>query len=60
MKSVPFRELKVGDEFTYKDNNYVKANQIKISCCKFTNAYLVDNNKKKIGLKPQEMVEVQD
>lgn len=58
MKSVAFTTLKEGDTFTYKNTEYVKTATVKISCCKFTNAYQLADNKRKIGLKPQDLVEI--
>lgn len=60
MKSVPFSSVKVNDTFTYKGSDYVKLQTNKISCCKFTNAHLVGNPNKKIGVKPTEQVEVSE
>lgn len=60
MKSVPFNEVQVGQTFTYNGNEYVKIENKKINCCRFTNAHLVGDENQKIGVKPIENVEVSE
>lgn len=60
MKQVPFNEVALDQRFTYKNIEYIKENQVRVSCCRFTNAHAVGNANQKIGIKPSEMVEVDD
>lgn len=51
-----FSDLKVGDQFTYKNVQYTKIQPQKISCCKVLNALNISNNQK-VMIKPIENVE---
>lgn len=58
MKSVAFKDLVVGAVFTYKNNEYIKVDMKKITCCKFVNAKLKADPKQEIGVSPQQKVEI--
>lgn len=60
MKTVPFSEVAVGSTFTVNGKEYTKVDRVKISCCRFFNATLVSDPTNKIGIKPQDMVEVSE
>lgn len=60
MKEVRFENVAVGNVFTYSGQKWIKTEKVKISCCKFNNAVGADNPKNKIGIKPQEIVEVSE
>ncbi len=60
MKQVPFSEVALGQRFVYKNFEYIKIEQKRISCCKFTNAHIVGDLNQKIGIKPVETVEVDE
>jgi len=60
MKQVPFSEVALGQRFVYQNMEYIKIEQKRISCCKFTNCHAVGNTNQKIGIKPAETVEVDE
>lgn len=58
MKQVAFSELAVGSEFVHAGTTWVKVNEHRINCCKFTNAMAKDDNARLIGFKGNDTVEV--
>ena len=58
MKEVVFSDVSVNQKFTYENNEYIKTDQKKISCCKFINAHLVGNTNQTIGIRPNQTVKV--
>ena len=58
MKTVPFSEVAVGAKFLYNNNEYVKINAVKISCCKSINAHAVSNPQSKIFVNPNSQVNI--
>ena len=60
MKQVPFESIAVGSKFVYSGTEWSKTEKVKISCCKFNNAVSTSDPKNKIGIKPQEIVEVSE
>lgn len=38
-----FAELNVGDRFTFNNKEFVKVQELRISCCKVINAQAIDN-----------------
>lgn len=58
MKKVAFKEVPVGGEFTHANTVWVKVEERRITCCKFTNAKAKDDNNRKIGFKAGDLVEV--
>lgn len=58
MKQVPFSQVELNQRFVYKNSEYIKIEQKRVSCCRFTNAHIVGDVNQKIGIRPQEVVEV--
>jgi hypothetical protein len=53
-----FSELAVGDRFTMNGKEYVKSQEIRISCCQRINAHAISNSSEKIKVEPTTMVTV--
>jgi hypothetical protein len=53
-----FETLQVGDRFTLNNKEYVKTQDIRISCCKTVNAKASDNSSHAIYVQPTSMVTV--
>lgn len=51
-----FQELNVGDRFFLENKEYIKQQDVRISCCKTVNAYAVDNNGDRLYVQPTSMV----
>jgi hypothetical protein len=60
MKEVKFDVVAVGSQFLYNGEEWTKTEKVKINCCKFNNAVSVSDSNKKVGVKPQEIVEVSE
>lgn len=53
---VKLSELKPGDRFKVNGSVYVKTDEVKVSCCKSINCYLLDNNSQKTYFAPNTLV----
>jgi hypothetical protein len=53
-----FGELSVGDRFTFNGQEFIKTNDIRISCCKTVNACAVNNRDNTIYVQPSSEVRV--
>jgi hypothetical protein len=60
MTTKQFKELKVGDTFTFNNIEYVRIADEKISCCRSNNAALVSEAKTKSFVPPLSEVQVND
>jgi hypothetical protein len=58
MTKVTFDKVAIGSTFTYKNGTYVKTETRKVSCCKFNNAYSTTDKNTRIGIRPNEVVEI--
>ena len=55
-----FQEIAVGKNFKLNNEQYVKMNTVKISCCKSANCYVATNHKSQHFIRPDQNVEVSD
>ena len=53
-----FETLQVGDRFYLNDREYVKTQDIRVSCCKTINAKEVTNSSNTLYIQPTTMVTV--
>jgi hypothetical protein len=53
-------ELKNGDRFEVNGSTYVKTDEVRISCCKSVNCYMLDNNSQKTYFAPTTTVKKVD
>ena len=53
-----FETLQVGDRFTLNGKEYVKTQDIRVSCCKTINAKEVANSSNTLYVQPTSMVTV--
>jgi len=53
-----FAEVRVGDKFNLNGTEYVKIENVRVSCCQSINAYLVDNNTARIFVQDNTVVSV--
>ena len=53
---VKLSELNTGDRFQVNGSTYVKTDEVKVSCCRSINCYLLDNNSKKAYFAPNTVV----
>jgi hypothetical protein len=53
---VKLSELKTGDRFQVNGSTYVKTDEVKVSCCRSINCYLLDNNSQKAYFAPNTVV----
>lgn len=53
-----FKDLTVGQQFSYNNKTYVKVNAVKVSCCRSINCHVVGNPKDRVFLQPAQKVEV--
>jgi hypothetical protein len=60
MSLKPFKDLAVGDEFTWNGIGYKKIPDEKVNCCNINNAAMIDDNTKKTRVIPNTEVEVND
>jgi hypothetical protein len=60
MQKVQFKDVKINQTFIMDNKEYLKIEEKRISCCKFTNACLKDNTNHKLGIKPLTEVEIND
>ncbi len=55
-----FQEIVVGQAFKFNNQQYVKMNTVKVSCCKSANCYVADNHRVQHFIRPDQKVEVSD
>lgn len=55
-----FKDLQIGEKFTYNNVAYVRIADEKISCCRSNNAALSDETKTKTFIQPLSEVQVND
>lgn len=55
-----FSAIGNGTKFIYKNEEYVKIPEHRISCCSFTNASKISDSNQKIGVPPATEVEVKE
>lgn len=60
MKTVEFKDLAEGAEFTYNNIQLKKISPIKVSCCTSLNAVDITDPDKKTMIRPLEKVEVNE
>jgi len=60
MSTKKFKDINIDQVFTYKNTQYKKIPEKKISCCKRLNACAVGSKKTEIQINPLEDVEVDD
>lgn len=53
-----FSELKVGDRFSVNGKEYVRIQDIKVSCCRSINAQSTENSNERIFVQPTTVVTV--
>lgn len=53
-----FTELSTGDRFTFNGREYVKMQELRISCCKTINAQSIENSNDRIYVQPNTVVVV--
>lgn len=53
-----FAELAVGDRFTLNGSQYVKIQDVRVSCCKTVNCHDVNNASNRIYVQPSTSVVV--
>ena len=53
-----FGELSVGDRFTFNGQQFVKTNEVRISCCRTVNASAADNSSNTVYIQPTTVVTV--
>lgn len=53
-----FADVKVGDRFTLNGKEYVRIQDVRISCCKSVNAHAVENSGDRIFVQPTVVVTV--
>ena len=51
-----FSELAVGDRFTYNNQQYVKVQDVRVSCCRTVNCHVVGNANNKLFIHPSTTV----
>lgn len=54
----PFNELIVGTKFTINNVEYVKTEEIRVSCCRSVNCQMVSDAAQKTFLPPEAVVTV--
>ena len=61
MSNVKFSSLAIGQSFVYNNQEYVKTQEVRISCCKKANCRVVTNsNAKKNYIAPGTLVQKKD
>jgi hypothetical protein len=55
-----FKDLAVGERFTFNDQEYIRIQDEKVSCCRTHNAALVSNPATKSQITPLTEVQVND
>ena len=58
MTNKMFQELQVGDRFTLNNQEFVKTQDVRVSCCKTVNASAVANSGNAVYVQPTTMVTV--
>lgn len=53
-----FSEVKVGDRFTLNGKEYVRIQDIRVSCCRSINAQSTENSNERIFVQPTIVVTV--
>lgn len=51
-----FQDLKIGDRFFLDNKEYVKQQDVRVSCCKTVNASTVENSGNTLYVQPTSMV----
>lgn len=59
MTKVKFKDIQIGQEFTFDTNVYLKTVPEKISCCKAYTAAMKDHPAKKLAIHPETIVEIE-
>ena len=60
MKQILFSEVNINQKFVYKAQEFIKEEKKQKTCCTYTNAHAVSDANRKIGVKPNETVEVEE
>ncbi|NDG30869.1 hypothetical protein EB118_12450 [bacterium] len=60
MSMKQFKDLNIGDKFTFNNIEYVRISDERISCCQVKNAALANDSTTKIQVPPLSEVEVND
>jgi hypothetical protein len=60
MKTVQFKDVSVGSEFTMNSIKYKKIDSIKISCCRSVNAHATSDASQKTFVQPATEVQIDD
>lgn len=53
-----FAELSVGDRFTFNGQEFVKTNEVRVSCCRTINASLANDSSNTVYIQPSTVVTV--
>ena len=51
-----FGELSVGDRFTYNNQEFVKKEEVRISCCQTINACATNDSNNRVYIQPSSLV----
>lgn len=55
-----FKDVQVGTQFTFNNKQYLKINQVKVSCCRSVNCHVVGVPNDRTFLQPDQQVEVKN
>lgn len=53
-----FGELAVGDRFVFNNQEYIKTNEVRVSCCRSINACSANDSNNKVYIQPSSLVTV--
>lgn len=53
-----FGELSVGDRFTFNNQEFVKTDEVRVSCCRSVNASIVTDSNSTVYFQPSTAVTV--